>query len=107
MTITRNTLEKRVKLGAHLLDLKVKGWHADIDLPKLNMANGFSCILGQEYGDYWDGAKVLKLVSDPPLSEKKVIAHGFTLADSEDTKSTWSALAELWAIEVAKRLVRK
>jgi len=108
VTVSRNTLEKRVKLGAHLLDRKSEGWYEDISLPKLNMENGISCILGQEFGDYWEGAKSLKLMTDPPIDEKKAIAYGFSLSDGEgNKKSAWSTLAELWAFEVAKRLVRK
>lgn len=104
---TRNDLEKRVKRGAHFLDAESAGWYGSIDLHTLEMMSGTHCVLGQVGGDYTEFADSLGLFSEATASDKKAVYRGFNLAWGEQKNKAYSMLTELWAIEVAKRLVRK
>lgn len=112
--LTRNMLERRVKLGAHLLDRKVNDWASMVDLPTLDMESGGHCILGQTEGGYYEGGHRLKVISEGGVRDRdhdrdhdKAVAHGFNLYQKEWTKKNESMLVELWAFEVARRLVKR
>jgi hypothetical protein len=58
-------LATRIHRGAALLDEHCPGWIDKIDLPSLQMSNGYQCILGQLYDrDYWSGLVGLGLDRD-------------------------------------------
>jgi hypothetical protein len=106
--ITNKELKRRVKRGAHFLDEKKRGWEAEIDLAGLEMKRGDACILGQVGGgDYWGFGHKLGVIARDD-DEKRAIRYGFNLSGSEQNRTrNWSKLAELWAIEAARRLVKR
>lgn len=57
---TINEARERVKLGAALLDA-VRGddWRSMINLDTLSIKSVKACILGQIYGDYFDGHRII------------------------------------------------
>jgi hypothetical protein len=97
--------EPMVAKGAELLDTHRPGWAEAIDLESLNMADYGRCILGQLFGDYWDGAQELgRLTSTDYLSQR---GHGFTLYigfGDGDKPADWYTLHELWRREVVARV---
>lgn len=48
-----------VQKGIKLLDEKYPGWENEIDISKLQMMNHKNCIVGQLFGDYLRGLKIL------------------------------------------------
>lgn len=106
----KSILEKRVKRGARLLDRKVSNWFWDIDLPDLDMKSADACILGQSgHGgeDYWDLGARLKVIGakDDEWDDAKAAEYGFNATGN--SAKEYSMLAELWAVEVALRLVKQ
>jgi hypothetical protein len=54
------TYASRVQAGAALLDAHDPDWFKKIDVDKLRMSGGCSCILGQLFGSYWRGLETLE-----------------------------------------------
>lgn len=52
-------MENRVRLGVQVLDLVYPTWLESVDLPTLNLGSTESCVLGQLYGDYFEGRDAL------------------------------------------------
>lgn len=111
MSKQRDDLTAQVKRGARLLDKEKPKWFWLIDLPTLDMNAPNACVLGQtgsvEGNDYWDLGKELKVIRGKgddvfQWDDSKAHAYGF----SANSKKALSMLAELWAVEVAMRLVR-
>jgi len=95
-----------VAKGAELLDERRPGWAEDIDLELLDMTSGWHCVLGQLYGDYYDGLEHM----DPDLryriTDFSGRDHGFTLNmwGTNDDDEDWYRLHELWRQEVVARV---
>ncbi|WP_285647761.1 hypothetical protein [Lentzea sp. NBRC 102530] len=51
----------RVARGVALLDEKKPGWDGHIHLPTLDIMYGTYCVLGQVFGNYDTGARILGL----------------------------------------------
>lgn len=66
VTIDEWKVAERVARGVALLDQVMPGWFTKIDLPRLRMAAIEHCILGQVYGHYHDGVRVLGLDNAAP-----------------------------------------
>src|SRR5690606_28760583 len=47
-----------------LLDTRLPGWRANIDVDKLNMSSTSNCVLGQLFGDYVRGTKILQVPAE-------------------------------------------
>ena len=119
MSKEQKVLAQRVKRGAALLDKKMPKWFTSIDLTMLDMESPNACILGQSgsyNGDtYWEVGEKLKVIIrhdwvGGETNQSKAITHGFNIENSGGQKSiskSYSMLAELWAVEVALRLVRQ
>jgi hypothetical protein len=50
-----------VKRGEAFLDEHVPGWRDAVEPYGLDLANGCQCVLGQVFGDYDDGLRLLGL----------------------------------------------
>jgi hypothetical protein len=72
---------ERVELGATLLDTSFPGWIDAIDLDALNLESPCTCILGQKFGDFYDGAAE--------------IGHRLPSPDWEDIGPLWNSEAAL------------
>jgi hypothetical protein len=103
-------LAARVRRGAVLLDRVEPGWHLRVAGDRLAMETCDRCILGQLYGDYLKG---FRMVTGPLPSHRLFSAadHGFTLRfaeqdlDQRDDRvlGRFAALADLWRAEVLAR----
>lgn len=54
-----NDIPTRVAKGVALLDEKKPGWVGLINLADLQLCSSEHCVLGQTYGDYWNGLREL------------------------------------------------
>jgi len=62
-TITIDFVEDvadRVEQGARTLNKVRPGWHKEIDLDSLELANTCDCVLGQVFGTYVDGIQAIE-----------------------------------------------
>jgi hypothetical protein len=67
---------ERAEKGAKLLDEKVPGWAAIIDLEKLKMDSMRECVLGQIFGHFLEGQAFL-FGRDWPDYNDDARSHGF------------------------------
>ncbi len=91
-----STIRERVEAGAKLLDEKVPGWREKIDLDSLDVGNHSSCILGQLYGEYSAGMRLL--LGRPSKSWECSAALGFIHETSarEEVKNEIACLTDGW-----------
>lgn len=102
--------EDRVAKGAALLDEHYPGWAARIAADDLAMSLCDKCVLGQVYGDYWDGFRTIK--KRMPWGLYSTADFGFTLRDSEQTEAKllgeglvrFDRLADAWRAEIRQRI---
>ena len=103
----------RVARGAALLDAERPGWADQIGADTLAMESCDQCVLGQLYGNYWQGCRIVwkVLPSDRRYSSSE---FGFTLYDSEQQISfdgteegavmaRFKALADAWRVAIRER----
>ena len=95
--MTNILTEKRVRRGMAWLTRKrgSDDWMCKIDLERLDIANGMSCILGQTYGSYSLGTEVLGI----QLSRSFLVSLGFLLSLKEVGKRI---LTEEWKRQLTK-----
>jgi hypothetical protein len=68
-----------------------------VDLGKLDMRDGSSCVLGQIYGHYERGATLLfGLPFDSPELDAACEAHGFYVCAITDEFTNYAALEREW-----------
>lgn len=88
-----------VERGAALLDEKVPGWEAKIDLDTLDLYVPCKCVLGQLFGRgdsaYTHGLHMLNL-----FGFKEEIAHGFEARST----GTYTSLTTRWRRVIRRRL---
>jgi len=92
-------LELAVNDGVDRLDAFYPEWPNEIDIDKLDMANGARCIIGQLFGDYLDGINTLGL----DFFSEDDISHGFNLppgGDGTAPATEWRKLTDLWIAEI-------
>ena len=98
------TILHRVQRGAKLLDKKMPGWEDKIHW-QLWMWSNSSCVLGQTFGNYFQGLQALGL----PLDQ--AVELGFTQKEDGGTWSqraaSWSKLGQYWEREIKKRRQKK
>jgi hypothetical protein len=76
--------------GVALLDDRVPDWRERIDARALNMMSPSLCVLGQLFGGYVRGLRMLDLLEDPH-------GHGFTIGwEDADVARAFRALTSLW-----------
>lgn len=83
-------MEKEVRRGIALLNEKQPGWSDRIEREHLRMSNTDDCVLGQLYGDYYDGVDELEISGQE-------YEYGFDLkrydvGEWEDLRNTWLTL---------------
>jgi hypothetical protein len=81
---------ERVLLGEQLLDQRYPGWFRKINLYLLDIESSKRCILGQLWGDYFDGCKFLEI---SPLDAED---YGFDAPpeEAEELKDEWVSVIE-------------
>lgn len=85
-------LKSRVRCGAEWLDSVSPGWWKSIDFNTLNLEMCNACVLGQVFGHYLNGSKLLPENVYP-------VDYGFT-------GGLWSVRRSLWLFEVISRRER-
>lgn len=111
------TLARQVEAGGRFLDKAKPGWAERIDLDKLRLENGDSCVLGQLDGDYahvrdelFNGGQF-----DPYSTEANEVAstYGFYVMPRDGNDEvigtskfnvSYEVLNRLWPAEVAARI---
>lgn len=83
--------ETEVARGIALLDEKILGWRDRIDLGRLNIASCEDCILGQLYGDYFDGREILTGNIPPTEGFDWAVYRGFTTESPLDVDALTAA----------------
>ncbi|HEY6019690.1 MAG TPA: hypothetical protein VIY48_07260 [Candidatus Paceibacterota bacterium] len=58
-------LRERVAKGVELLDAHDPGWRHEVDVEKLDILDEEYCILGQVFGDYFEGKGHLGIAFEP------------------------------------------
>lgn len=57
-------VRERVAKGVALLDEYDSGWRLEVDVEKLDIMDERLCILGQTFGDYFEGKDYLGITAD-------------------------------------------
>lgn len=78
--------------GAALLDERLPGWRAEIDVDRLDLGNTCNCVLGELFGSYDRGLKMLGLY------DSQAGALGFF----KRGRQTWSSLTAGWRALIAR-----
>lgn len=98
------TAAERVAAGAAWLDANHPGWVDKIDLGELNLRHSCSCILGQQFGDYWDAPLLGNDPADIGKFEARAEALGFNIDLEDGTNSDYEPLEAEWRqLIVARR----
>lgn len=91
--------QERARRGAELLDRECPGWADRIDVDALTIGNRKLDILGQLYGDYYDGCRALGLSTTDPWPKAEL---GFTWDTGFYHGPLWAAWRDLIAERRAK-----
>lgn len=87
-------------LGARFMDRRQPGWYRKINTRQLHIAHSDRCVLGQLYGDYYRGLRVLDTGT---LLGALLGMHELLPASSF---REYDALTTGWVREIARRIVR-
>lgn len=93
-----NRIQSRVKVGAALLDEKAPGWRRRINLTALEQSSGFNCVVGQTFGDYITGCRIL---FGETINMELKCSHGYSNENND-----WDELTEAWRQEILSETVQ-
>lgn len=97
----------RAKVGAKLLDLFRPGWAERVNPNTLDLSSCFSCVLGQEFGEYGAGSeKLFAMRADTDGFEGREEASeqaGFVI-NNGDEHTNYINLTRAWKREIDKRV---
>ena len=100
--------ESVVKNGATLLDASVPGWYKKIDLDRLDIQHASKCIIGQVFGDYWDGRDLLSINDDNEISHGFFLQHNIGRKnDYKKRRRFWKKLNKAWERAIQRRLAEE
>lgn len=77
--------------GASLLDRLEPKWFTLVDTDRLDIDDTNTCILGQVYGDYYDGLRAIAVEMPEALSwgGPWPYDHGFMAGDIDELQNAW------------------
>lgn len=115
--MTDNPYAARAAAGAAFLDSRLPGWAGRIERTALDMADCKRCILGQLFGDFFNGARILdisvhedvdaqfgvNLSSDEVNAIDESCPHGSWKAKEQEA---FDLLGLAWLAEIDKRTKR-
>lgn len=83
-----------------MLDKRHPGWHTKIDLERLDMEHGDTCLIGQLYGEFSKGARSLH------LTDERLRQFGFHATGPLRILEVlaYELLNKAWTREIKKRL---
>lgn len=82
-TLSEVDIKLRIERGMKLLDSKYPGWRSKVNVEKLNMSSPENCVLGQLYGDLFDGLDTLGV----SICTWKAASYGFAIDVDETVES--------------------
>jgi hypothetical protein len=102
MHMTLEVAREKVAAGAAFLDgvPATADWRASIDRVNFSLNDPYKCILGQLFGYYYDGARVLSL-TNADQSNLGFTYWGLDSPDMEDEES-WVNLNDAWIEELTR-----
>jgi hypothetical protein len=102
--MTMETMTERVVRGAALLDERMPGWEAKIDLDRLDLDSVWECVLGQLYGQdpNWNGYDRGKLVLGG-MDIATAADHGFSQGETGTTYGEYRELTNAWCDLILSR----
>lgn len=80
-------LDEKEALG---VDTRLKNWEGQVDLETLNIDDQWTCLLGQIFGDFYVGLRVLGLTIESAV-DYGIIAPTIALDPSHDPEKTRNA----------------
>lgn len=82
------SFQDRIDAGIKLLDEKTPGWEKKIDFDTLRLNSFMNCVLGQVYGDYFQGVRTLFPGMDTSLfvgeADREAAKYGFYPDENTD-----------------------
>lgn len=97
---TQQTLRKRVRNGAELLDSIDATWATKIDLANFDVEYPSQCVLGQVFGGYNLGLNALE---PHCVTTNEQIQYGFEEDFDHSKADEFDQLTKLWAAEIKAR----
>lgn len=85
---TPTAIDDRVLVGITVLDEKHPTWRDHVDVDIFDITSCYLCVLGQVYGDYFEG---LRQLAPDNRRMSWAAANGFTAYSNE-----WDLLTEAW-----------
>ena len=105
MNVCQETADKRVSLGAEMLDRTTPGWYRIID--GIDMEDCYHCILGQVYkgshqqSPYAMGCLNLGVIISPHV-------YGFNISrEHEEGEPSYAQLAQAWENAIDDRIQKR
>lgn len=89
--------QERVERGAALLDERLPGWAQEIYVENLDLSDSCDCVLGQLFGDYLKGVRVLGLADETWAEPARLGFH------RPDRRTQWETLSRAWRSLIARR----
>lgn len=88
----QRTITDRVRAGIAFLNVVKPGWKKEIDLKRLDLSSGNTCMIGELYGDYDEGIITLG------IENNTAEVLGFYESDA----SKYSKLTRAWKMALRK-----
>lgn len=104
---TTNGVDHRVLDGARKLDREIPGWADQINMTRFDICDSTECVLGQLYGDYFDG---LNVVFGKVRENRPEYSYGFAGDDDGDSAgqgADWRVLQRDWKKVIRERRTKK
>lgn len=93
------TITQRIQNGAAILDEALPGWEKRVDRSTLDIQTNGHCVLGQLFGKFLNGVKVLHL----PLASTQELYPANLGFDKDTASYTWHELNDEWQKFLAER----
>jgi len=95
----RTSLASRVRAGVKLLDEELPGWEQRMNLASFDVWLARSCVLGQLFGHYRQGATALF----GPEWDAEPAGYGFDVSYCDEGHETCRRLTRLWSFAIRQR----
>ena len=95
-------IRNRVSALAGLMDQSDPGWHRRIDRGALDLGNAMKCVLGQRFGSFSEGLKILNVDGADSLG----FSRGNGTVTKREERVEYAEITEMWDEEIELRLLR-
>lgn len=94
------TREEKVAAGAMLCDMQDPWWYRKINRDLLQMQSCSLCIMGQLYGIFGEGLRILGIT----LGEPYGFSTNIYSSDALENRKAWKELKDLWIAQIDARI---